>query len=290
MEKNMYKLAVFTDDINQDLDQALDVVDELGLEWVEIRSSWGKNLLFQNDEELEKTISTIHDRGLRVASVSAPIFKSHLPGHSGAETGNLFHGEALDAPKQQMELIRRSGYIARKLNTKLVRCFSFWRLGDDPTPYWDDMLPLYQMAVEIASEEDIILVMENDFECNLGSGELATKMIAEVDSPNLRLLWDCGNAIFVGEEAYPYGYEISKPFIGHVHFKDAVVDEGTGIPRWVEVGTGQVDMVGQLRALKDDGYDGVVSMENHWMPEGGTPEDGVRRSFAGLKRLLAELK
>lgn len=285
----MFDIAVFTDDMDQDLDHALDVVEEFNLEWIEIRSAWGKNLLFQNDEELEKTVSTIHNRGFKVASVSAPIFKSHLPGYAEAEAGEMFNSEARDAPEQQMELIRRAGHVARKLKTQWVRCFSFWRLGDDPAPYWNDMLPLYQQAVEVAAQEDIILVMENDFECNLGSGELASKMIADVDSPYLRLLWDCGNAIFVGEQAYPHGYELGKPYIGHVHVKDAVIDAETGEPRWVELGTGAMDMLGQLKALKSDGYDGVVSIENHWKPERGTPEDGVRRSFEGLQKLLAQI-
>jgi sugar phosphate isomerase/epimerase len=95
--------------------------------------------------------------------------------------------------------------------------------------------------------------------------------------------------LFVGERAYPYGYEISKAHIAHVHVKDAVIDEQTGKPSWVELGSGQMDMLGQLKALKDDGYGGVVSLENHWTPSGGTPEDGVRRSFAGLQNLLAQL-
>jgi sugar phosphate isomerase/epimerase len=285
----MFDIAVFTDDMDQDLDHALDVVDEFGLNWIEIRSAWGKNLLFQTDDELEKVFSTIRNRGKKVASISAPIFKSHLPGHAGAEAGHLFQSEERDAPEQQMELIRRAGYIARKLDTNLVRCFSFWRLGDDPEPYWHAMLPLYQMAIEEAEQEGLTLVMENDFECNLGSGELASRMIAEVDSPHLRLLWDCGNSLFVGEVAYPDGYNKAKAYIGHVHIKDAVIDAETGEPRWVELGTGEMDMLGQLKALKADGYEGVVSIENHWTPEGGTPEDGVRRSFEGLKRLLAEI-
>ena len=58
----------------------------------------------------------------------------------------------------------------------------------------------------------------------------------------------------------------------------------------VELGTGHMDMLGQLQALKDDGYRGIVSMENHYTPAGGTPEDGVRQSFAGLRRLLAEME
>lgn len=283
----MFDIAVFADDIDQDLDHALDVIEEFGLTWIEVRSAWGKNLLFQTDEELERTIGTVHERGLSVASVSAPIFKSRLPGYGGAETGSLFHSEERDDPDQQMDLIRRAAHIADRLETNLVRCFSFWRLSDDPSPYWQDMVQLYRMAVDVAAEEDVVLVMENDFECNLGSGELAARMIADVNSPHLRLLWDCGNAFFVGEEPYPSGYEMARPYVSHVHIKDAAVDERTGEPHWVALGSGQVDILGQLRALKED-YQGVVSLENHWKPAQGSSEDGVRRSFAALKALLAQ--
>jgi sugar phosphate isomerase/epimerase len=283
----MFELAVFCDDIDQDLDHALDVVAELGLNWVEIRSAWGKNLLFHSDEELDKIVGAIQGRGLRVPSVSAPIFKSHLPGHRGV-SGHMFHGEERDSLELQMALIRRAAQIGRLFDTNLVRCFSFWRIGDDPTPLWAEMLAMYQAAIEAAAEEGVVLVMENDFECNLGSAELAASMIEAVDSPHLRLLWDCGNSYFVGEQPYPSGYERGKHLIGHVHVKDAVRDVETGAPRWVELGTGEVDMPGQLRALVGD-YQGVVSMENHYTPPGGTPEMGVRASFAGLQRILVDL-
>lgn len=285
----MFDLAVFTDDITQDLDQALDIARDLGLEWVEIRSAWGKNLMVQSDEELDRVVRSIHDRGFRVPCIAAPIFKSQLPGHRGGQAGHLFHSEERDAPEQQRALIRRAAHVGRRLHTHLVRCFSFWRIGEDPLPLWADLLTQFQMAVQVAAEEDVVLVMENDFECNLGSGELAARMIEAVDSPHLRLLWDCGNAYFVGEEPYPGGYERSKHLIGHVHVKDAAPDDETGKPRWVRLGTGQVDILGQLQALKDNGYRGVVSMENHYTPSGGTPEDGVRQSFSGLLQSMAEV-
>jgi sugar phosphate isomerase/epimerase len=131
--------------------------------------------------------------------------------------------------------------------------------------------------------------MENDFECNLGSGEQAARFIDEIGSPHLRLLWDPGNAYFVGEKPYPDGYERGKHLIAHVHLKDAVRDPDTGQPRWVILNTGEVDMLGQLRALKADGYAGVVTLENHFTPPGGSQEDGVRQSFANLQRLMAQL-
>jgi sugar phosphate isomerase/epimerase len=285
----VFELGVFADDIDQNLDHALDVIQELGVKWVEIRSAWGKNLVFHADEQLEQIAQAIHARGLRVPCLAAPIFKSRLKGR-GQASAQLFHAEERDDPTQQIELLRKAARIARLLGTHRVRCFSFWRISDDPTPIWADLLEQFEPAIKVAEKEDIILVVENDFECNLGDGEHTARFIQEVGSPHLRLLWDPGNAYFVGETAYPSGYEHGKHLIGHVHVKDAVRDPVTGKPSWVTLGTGEVDLLGQLRALKADGYEGVVTMENHFTPPNGSQEDGVRRSFAGLQRLLAEVE
>ena len=284
----MFNLAVFADDIDQDLDHALDVVEEFGVEWVEIRSAWGKNLVDHTDEAVRQVHDAIHTRGLRVPCIAAPLFKSRLRGQ-GEASEELFFAQQRDDVAQQIAMLRRAAEIARLFDTKLVRCFSFWRIGDDPAEIWSDLLEPFQEAIRAAQEGDIILVLENDFECNLGSGRQAANFIEQVNSPHLKLLWDPGNAYFVGETPYPAGYEYGKHLIGHVHIKDAVRDPETHRPRWVALGSGDVELLGQLRALKADDYAGVVSMENHFTPAGGSPEDGVRESFAGLQRLMAEV-
>ncbi len=283
----MFDFAIFADDISQDLAYALGVVQELGLAWVEIRSAWDKNLVFQEDEDLQRVTSMIRDRGLRVPCVAAPIFKSRLHGR-GQSSRQLFHAEERDDLADQLALIRQAAHIARLFETNRVRCFAFWKTDEDVQSLWPELLATFQLAVEIAEEEGIVLVMENDFECNLDSVAEAARFIKQVNSPHLRLLWDTGNAFFVGERPYPDGYKQAKDVLGHVHIKDAVRHPRTGEPQWVELGAGAVDVCGQLRALQADGYAGVISIENHFWP-GGDHEAGVRRSFAGLQRLLKEL-
>ncbi len=51
------------------------------------------------------------------------------------------------------------------------------------------------------------------------------------------------------------------------------------------VGQGVVDWVGQLKALKRDGYRYAVSLETHWRGA-GTPEASTRVSMKGLKEAL----
>src|SRR5205814_9546365 len=93
-----------------------------------------------------------------------------------------------------------------------------------------------------------------------------------------------------GGVPYPDGYEAVRPRMLHVHVKDArVVDATTGLTRWEAIGEGEVDYQGQIRALLEDEYAGVVSLETHWRPSGSTPEAASRRSFDGLLTLVREV-
>ncbi|MEW5956187.1 MAG: sugar phosphate isomerase/epimerase family protein [Chloroflexota bacterium] len=284
----MFELAVFADDIDQDLNHALDVMAELGLKWLEIRSAWGQNLVHQPPEKVQAIHQAIHSRGLRLPCIAAPLFKSRLKGQ-GEVSQERFFAQEQDDMAQQIAILQRAVEIARLFETNLIRCFSFWRIGADPTPIWSDLRQAFSIIVPLAEQAGMVLVLENDFECNLGSGEQAARLIEQIDSPHLRLLWDPGNAYFVGEQPYPTGYERSRHLIGHVHLKDADIDPQTGRPRWVALGSGNVDLRGQLRALQADGYQGVITMENHFTPPNGSKEAGLRQSFAGLQQLMAEM-
>ena len=45
----------------------------------------------------------------------------------------------------------------------------------------------------------------------------------------------------------------ARRLIGHVHVKDAGRDPATKTCRWVALETGEVDLLGQLRGLREDG-------------------------------------
>jgi len=283
----MFELAVFADDIDQDLSRALDVIQELGLRWLEIRSAGGKNLADQPEENVMEVCRAITARGLRVRCVAAPLFKCHL-GKMGTAAAETHHAAPRDEAAE-MEVLRKAIRIARALDTTLIRCFSFWRIEGDPPAYWPALRQRFLEAIALARQEGMTLVMENDYECNLRTGAEAASLLEELASPNLRVLWDPGNAYFSGEVPFPDGYLRVKHLIGHVHLKDAVRDPASGKARWVALGTGEVDLLGQLRALAKDGYRGVLTLENHYVPPGGRPEDGVRESLTGLRRLLEEI-
>ena len=106
----------------------------------------------------------------------------------------------------------------------------------------------------------------------------------------LKVLWDPANSLYCNEPAYPDGYEaLQGGYLGHVHMKDAVVDIPKANLRQCEMGAGQMAPLFEPIAenLKRDGYDGVISLESVYRPDGGTYEDGFRASVGRFKALFA---
>ena len=115
------------------------------------------------------------------------------------------------------------------------------------------------------------LGLENVRSCWGNSGHNAARILAAVDHPRLRAIWDPGNDFVSGGVPYPDGYRAILPYLLHVHVKDAVVvDDTTGLTSWAPIGSGSVDYAGQVDALRRDGYAAVVSVETHWRKEGAS--------------------
>ncbi len=108
------------------------------------------------------------------------------------------------------------------------------------------------------------LVLEPDPSVNTPNAQTLARLLKEISSERVGALWDPGNIIFddAGEIPYPDGYELVKPWLRHVHLKDAVRENGKA--KAVPVGTGEVDMKGQFQRLAADGYTGWVSLEPHY--------------------------
>jgi sugar phosphate isomerase/epimerase len=99
-----------------------------------------------------------------------------------------------------------------------------------------------------------------------------------MNHPHLRAIWDPGNeqGNTDGGGAFPRGYETLKPWIVHVRIKD-MKRLPNGTSEGVRLGTGDVDYLGQLKALKHDGYQGYLSLETHWRIRHAIPKDVVRQ-------------
>jgi sugar phosphate isomerase/epimerase len=282
-----FKIGVISDEISQDFDHACYVITkEYGLHYVELREVWGKNLQEITDAQIAEAQKIIAKYALQVTDISSPLYKVDWPGapHSPYGSKNDLHGAAETTFKQQEDVLLRSISLAKQFKTDKVRCFDFWRL-DDVKPYRAAINDKLRQSAEVAAKHNIMLVLENEYACNTGTGREAAATLAAIPNGNFALNWDPGNAVMRGEmDAYPGGWNaIPKGRIHHCHVKNAVKD-ASGKIVWSPVDIGYVDWTAQFKALEAIGYSDAVNLETHW--KSGTPEEASKVSWAGMKKDL----
>lgn len=282
-----FRIAVINDEIGQDFERSCNVVSrEFGLEWIELRGMWNKNLMKLDAAEVGEARRILEKYKLRVTDIASPLFKVDWPGAPKSKFSpkrDQFNADFTF--EQQDEVLSRSIELARAFSTERVRCFDFWRL-DDQAPYRAAINEKLLDAAGKAGKAGILLVLENEMSCNTATGAEAAKVLGAVKSPHLMLNWDPGNAAEGGEIPYPNGYDLlAKERIGHCHCKDAVKKATGSGYEWAAMGRGTIDWTGQFAALKRDGYHFAVSLETHWRGA-GTPEESTRQSWAGMKEEL----
>jgi sugar phosphate isomerase/epimerase len=296
------RFGVCTDEVHADLETALRVARDLGMCEVELLECWGKPVVTLDDREIDRARGLLQTYGLTVSAIGSLFLKLVELGH--VQPGQVDRNPAF---RQDMDMLRAEIRVARAVGAPIVRTYAFRREGmvgvGNPSPRLprggeipDDTMAKIVEGLRIAANETaeagLILGLENVRSCWANTGHNAARIIRAVDRPELQAIWDPGNDYVSGGLPYPDGYEAVKPYICHVHVKDArVADPATGLTCWEAVGRGEVDYVGQFAALRRDGYTGPLSLETHWHPTppaGGEPDRiaDSRTSFAGVRQAL----
>ena len=164
--------------------------------------------------------------------------------------------------------------------------FSYWRTVDPPAVFEDVVSALGRLADE-AQDEGIVIGLENEPACNVGTAHETARVLAALEHPALQMVWDPANAFVLGERPYPDGYaELPVGRIAHVHAKDCRVRDL--VPEWGLLGEMGLDWSGQLSALLRDRYDGWVSLETHWRGPDGNRLEASRLCGERLRELVHE--
>jgi sugar phosphate isomerase/epimerase len=285
-QANRFKLGIITDELTGQLEDALPFCTSHHLEWCELREMWGKNIMNLSKEELDRARTLIDNAGLKVSDIASPIFKWNLPQMpaNGDEKRDEF--KASFAESDADRLLEQSFALARHFGTHKVRIFSYWRVHEPERAYKLVRERLGQ-AAQLAAKNDVVLVLENEHTCNIGTGRELGHLLKDINSAALRGNWDPGNAAMLDEIPYPDGYEAMRGLVSHVHIKDVRKNAATGQKEWAPVGGGFIDWKGQLQALRKDRYEGTLSLETHYLRADRNKVESSRESLEGLLKLLA---
>src|SRR5437588_7051576 len=162
-----FRVAVISDEISQDFGRACEVASkEFGMEWIELRGMWNKNLLKLDAKEVEEARRILEKNKLRVTDIASPLFKVDWPNAPKSKFSpkrDQFNADFTF--EQQDEVLERSIELAKAFNTDRVRCFDFWRL-DDQAPYRTAINEKLLDAANTAGKKNVLLVLENEPSCN----------------------------------------------------------------------------------------------------------------------------
>lgn len=278
------RLSVLTDEVSSNFIEALDWAVRNGFKHVEVRMVDGANVSNLSDADVDRAKEEIERRGLKVSAIASPLFKCALDPSRPVQSGDLFGNKEEDLATHMRKLPRAIA-IAKKLGTRNIRIFSFWR-ESDPKRYIGEIVGHLQKAAAMAEQEGVLLLQENENACNGGYAEEVAEIVRRVGSPAMRVLWDPGNENYGGRSCYPEGYEKVKGLFAHVHLKDSLTGSD-GKPACVPIGQGKTPLREQIRALEKDGYQGLYTLETRFTPRGGTPMQGTEQTLAGLKKILS---
>jgi sugar phosphate isomerase/epimerase len=257
------KLAVFTDEVSQDLEKAVQFAVRFNLDGVELRTVWDKSVHDLSDSEIGRISAMLRDHNLSLPCIASPVFKCELDDEA--------------TQRQHLDHLQRCIRAAKKLNTGIIRIFTFWKRGPS-VPVWERIKAQFRPAIPLAEGEGIVLGLENEASTYCATAAETRRFIIEMETPALKAVWDPCNELYAEEGITPYpdAYRLVEPWLAHVHVKDARKDSGAGEAQIMPVGDGEVDWAGQLRELLSRKYEGYLSLETHWRPQ-ALPEEVLNR-------------
>ncbi|HZR94217.1 MAG TPA: sugar phosphate isomerase/epimerase family protein [Gaiellaceae bacterium] len=255
------RLSVITDEIDPALAPALDVCEELELDAVELRTLDGAQIVEHSEAELEAVRAELDRRGFAVCAIASPFLKC-------------------DRGADQDAVLERTLHAASVLGAPVVRAFGYWR-EPEPAAALHDLGGALREAATRAHAAGLTLALENEHECNVATAAEARAALDAADTPQLRLIWDPGNAAMLDPPAWSGlgGLEAIVDRVVHVHLKDV-----SAAGAWTRIGDGIVDFRAQLSCLYDAGYDGYLSFETHYARD-GSGELATRDCVAALRAL-----
>jgi len=269
-----------TDESGQGIATQIKAHRELGWSHLELRLVDGVNLTQLDDAAFDAVYGAVTEAGMKVSCFASAIANWARP---------ISSDPAIDE-----EDLRRAIPRMKRFGTPFIRVMSY---PNDPENPLDDAewrresIRRMKNLARIAEDGGITLVHEN---CS-GWGGLSSAnsniLLGEVDSPALKVVFDTGNPVTYGQNAWEYYKDVQKDIV-YVHIKDArKVD---GVDHYCMCGDGDGYVKEIIADLLKNGYDGGFSIEPHLAAiihsgQKAESEEALYKSYTDYGRRLMEI-
>jgi len=240
-----------SDEAGKDIKTQIKAHKELGWNALELRLHNGVNASTTDftEEQFNEVRSALEEAEMSVTGFGSAI---------GNWSRNIRGDFSID-----VEDLKVAAKRMNILGTKYIRTMTWVPDKDDLTYSRNEGIRRYKELVKIAEDAGILLAHEN---CEGWGGFSPKNMVelkTEVNSPNLVLLYDTGNVVSHGDDPEEFFKGIRGHF-DYIHIKDAKFGVGADGHTFTYCGEGDGNLPEILRrVIKEDGYDGVISIEPH---------------------------
>lgn len=230
------RISGFSDEIDKNIDIQFAVLNKLGIKYFEPRGIDGKNISLLTLDEAKELKAKMDTAGIKASSIGSPIGKVDIS----------------DADKD-FELFKHIVEIAKILDCKFIRMFSFYNAYGEK----DAVVSALKRMADYAEKEEVVLLHENEKDIYGDTAERCLGILEAVNSENFKAVFDPANFVQCGEDTIK-AFEMLKKHIAYMHIKDSREDK-TIVP----AGAGAGNLKYILDSLKNDGYNGFLSLEPH---------------------------
>ena len=162
-----------------------------------------------------------------------------------------------------------------------------WTLDFPPDLDWDqnwaDYVEVTRRCCALCEEAGVKYALEPHPYRWMRNAASMKRLLEHVDSPALGMNFDPSHLFPMGEIPQMVIYEVGDRVL-HTHFSD---NDGTSNAHW-RPGKGKIDWAGVLQALRDVGYDYVISIELEDVP--GVAHRGVSSTEALDREVLLSVE
>ena len=281
-----WKLGIITDQVGFDLAGVLKAFySTYQLRWAEIRylKLDGVNRYVYTEatqRELKEIRRHLDGAGVKLSILDTAIYKITMPGTTPPGETPAYVDSSHERFDRQMEDLKRAADAAHALDTDRPRIFTFRRVAN-PGTIFDRVVHELQKAIAIAKQQDVTLLVENEYDCNTGTGEETARLFRAIPDRRLMHNWDPCNIYEMGEQPFPKVWDLlDHSRISHIHLKDAKGKD------WKPIGAGEIDFGGQFRALKGMKYSGTLSLETRYRDFERDAYNSSVESMDGLIKVL----
>lgn len=251
-------ISGFTDEVSDDLSVQIKVLKELGWNHIDLRTVNGKNISALSDDEFDVAHEMLVENGITISCFGSTIAN--------------WSRDARNSLELDLEELNNSICHMKKADVRYIRIMSY--KVDSPIGLESDFESLVvkniREIVSIAEANGIVCLHEN---CETWGGQSylhSLRLLEQINSPALKLVFDTGNPVSMQHVAgtEPFAYQDSLEFfkqvqehVAYLHIKDAYREKNALRYTFPGKGDGKVKEI--LRYVSQNDMYIPISIEPH---------------------------